>query len=1118
MPNIKQFGEIQPNAFHYWGDIQQINPQLMLVNQFTYSFQNYFHPFLTELIGRLNKMSLAGMLDPKFLATLEQSFFTKDYTPLGNNTVQVEYFDKMIDLSLGGPYAVYNWELGYHIPMLISRHHLNHQRFPEALRWLKLVFDPMCSDASISAPQRYWKFLGFYQDQDPCGTQNIGALLALLSTPDSQLDSTQIQCKKNILTGYQAIYDNPFQPHVVARTRTVAYQYYAVMTWLDIYQAWGDTLFQQGSMQGSVELINEATLCYVLMANFLGARPQQIPTLGTTTPKNFLQLKKAGLDAMGNALVEMESQFPFNLVSSSLQSGTGSDQSGPLFGVGRTLYFCIPPDPQLLGYWDIVADRLFKIRHCMDITGVVRPLPLFEPPIDPGMLVKAAAAGLDIGSIVSGLSQPLGPVRSRTLIQKALEIAAEVRSLGSSLLAALEKGDAEQLALLRQEHEIAVQKATQNVRYLSLQQSQEVTNALLRTRAVTLERFKYYLRLLNLTPDPNTAPDTFTLDRSDLTEDNFDQVFATLVTAFDKTITPQTYPSLQLAGGASPSVQSGITSPGQLYLNQDEDAELNTHLPTARDTNLAASILNAIAAGLAPVPDADVDLHFWGMGGKVKFNIGTALVAAAKIGGDVLGIMAAWERDQAGMAALKASHGRRADDWLFQANLAARELMQIGRQILGSLVGEQVALHEYKTAKAQAVQAQEIETFLQGTLQTTQQGTQVLGKVSTLEFYAWTQGQLSSLFYQYYRFAVDTARKAERTMKQELMRPELDATDFVQFNYWDAGHQGLLSGEALYLDVKRMEMAYLDNNKREIELTRNISLRQLDPLALLSLKITGLCTVSIPEWFYTLTCPSLYMLRIKTIGISMPSVVGPYSSLNCTLTQQKSTIRVSPLLKNGQYQRDTSNPDERFVDYFGSTDEIITSGGNNDSGMMETNLTGELFLPFEGSGAASTWTLSLPMAFPSFDYMTISDVILHVRATAREGGALLGSQATAELKKVLANQSILPLLFSLRYDFPGEWAAFFGSGGNFSFMLRRDHFPYMTQNSKLTVDQIVLYAQSGQSVAQRTLTDPQNWLKLNSDLNGPNAASSLSFPGDNNVLTNTLEAQVFLIVQYRLGS
>ena len=132
----------------------------------------------------------------------------------------------------------------------------------------------------------------------------------------------------------------------------------------------------------------------------------------------------------------------------------------------------------------------------------MQQLPLFDPPLDPGMLVQAAAAGIDIGSIVSGLNQPTGPVRSLFLIQKSLEIAAEVRSLGAGLLAALEKGDAEQLALLRQSHEVQLQQMVQNVRYLQWQHAQETTNGLLKTRAVTLERYTYYLRLLNLDPGP----------------------------------------------------------------------------------------------------------------------------------------------------------------------------------------------------------------------------------------------------------------------------------------------------------------------------------------------------------------------------------------------------------------------------------------------------------------------------------------------------------------------------------------------------------------------------------------------------------------------------------------
>ena len=150
------------------------------------------------------------------------------------------------------------------------------------------------------------------------------------------------------------------------------------------------------------------------------------------------------------------------------------------------------------GYWDTVADRLFKIRHCMNIAGVVRPLALFDPPIDPGMLVKAAAAGIDIGSIVNGLNQPIGPVRCVVLIQKALELCGEVRRLGGALLSALEKGDGEHLALIRQRHEIQIQQMAQEVRFLQWKSAEESTKSLLTSRATALERLHYYQRLLGL--------------------------------------------------------------------------------------------------------------------------------------------------------------------------------------------------------------------------------------------------------------------------------------------------------------------------------------------------------------------------------------------------------------------------------------------------------------------------------------------------------------------------------------------------------------------------------------------------------------------------------------------
>jgi hypothetical protein len=282
------------------------------------------------------------------------------------------------------------------------------------------------------------------------------------------------------------------------------------MKYLDNLIAWGDHLF----LIDTVETLNEATLYYIQAHKLLGPAPQRMPQQGTASPRNFLQLKQAGLDRMSNAMIDLEAHFPFNIsagpsTGASPGSNAGApseDQSGVLFGIGRSLYFCIPPNQKLLTYWDTVADRLFKIRNSENIQGIVQQLPLFDPPLDPGVLVQAAAAGIDISSIVSGLNQPTGPLRCTLLIQKALEIAAEVRSLGAGLLAAYEKGDAENLALLRQAHEIELQTMTQNVRYLQWQHAKETTQGLLASRTSTYERYTYYLRLLNLTSKHRRRP------------------------------------------------------------------------------------------------------------------------------------------------------------------------------------------------------------------------------------------------------------------------------------------------------------------------------------------------------------------------------------------------------------------------------------------------------------------------------------------------------------------------------------------------------------------------------------------------------------------------------------
>jgi hypothetical protein len=1055
--------------------------------KFTYKFENFFHPFVGELIEQLNRKSLPGLLDPKFHDGLADSkFFDLVYTVPPDGRVEVDASAKEIDLR-AGPYANYNWELLFHVPLTIAVHLSKNQRFAEAQRWFHYIFDPTANDASVPVPQRFWKFLAF---RNASAVKQIDEQLAILSKPADECSSTEREIKESISRGYEAIMADPFQPHKVARTRQLAYQLSVVMKYMDNLIAWGDSLFQSDT----VESLNEATQIYVLAANLLGQRPQRIPSTGVVRPKTFAELKQQGLDPMVNALVELEGKFPLN-VGLPRMSGADPSATESLFGIGRTLYFCIPRNEQLLAYWDTVADRLFKIRHCMNIEGMVRQLALFDPPLDPGMLVKAAAAGIDIGSIVNGSNQPVSPVRSLFLIQKALELCGEVRGLGAGLLLAIEKGDGERLAQLRQSHEVNIQQMQQDVRFLQWASAQESVKSLLTSRKTTLERLSYYQRLLGLPPDPN-APDTLPLDFSklELNEANFASAYNSLVAQYDKVIATEAFPQLNLADGGR----------ARMRLNTAEDDDF-VHAKASRDTGAAAAICNALASAFGPVPDATINFAFWGMGGTAELNIGTALVQGAKIAGEVLGIIAVWEREQGAMAYKTATYERRADDWLLQHNLAAHELMQIGRQILASMIAEQIAHHEYETIKKQISNAQEVGRALQE-------------KFTNDELYAWMQGEISRLYYEYYRFAFDTARKADQALKRELMRPEVDETDYVRFNYWDGGRKGLLSGEALYLDVKRMELAYHENNKREYELTKHVSLRQLNPVALLALRTTGSCQVTIPEWLFDLDTPGHYMRRIKSVALSIPSVVGPYSSVNCTLSLLRSSLRKSPIA-GGDYARDGSD-DVRFVDYVGASQSIVTSSAQNDSGMFEINLRDERFLPFEGAGVESTWKLELPKDYRAFDYATISDVILHIRHTARPG--VEPSKVKAALDNLFqpATQSSLALLFSLRDDFRTEWSAFVNGADDFTAKVRKDYFPYFTQGKKISITSFDLY--DGNDVAKHhALGDQAALVNTTTDLNDNQQFTVTAAPdqaGPTQILTRMANAQVYLVVGYALSS
>jgi hypothetical protein len=564
-------------------------------------------------------------------------------------------------------------------------------------------------------------------------------------------------------------------------------------------------------------------------------------------------------------------------------------------------------------------------------------------------------------------------------------------------------------------------------------QAEEATQGLLRARAITLDRYKHSLRQLGLTADANLAPDHVALQRQPITEETFDALHEALVAAFDKPLPALNLPPLKLTA-AGAAGQSGAQGSGSLYLTQMEHHELNELLPEANDRRVASFVLSTLASVLAYIPDLDAKLAFWGLGGGARVFGGDKMSTALNTAAGIAMGSASLLQESAGMASRTASYQRRADDWTFQCNQAARELMQQGRQLIASLIAEQAARKEHENVIAQVTQSSEVNDFL---------ATKFTGR----DLHHWMQGELSRLHRSYFDFAVYTARKAESAVKNELMRPELDGSNFVRNDYWDGGRRGLLAGEALHLDLKRLELAYAENNKHEDVLTKPVSLRRLDPLALLQLQATGECRCSIPEWIFDLDRPGHYMRRIRRVSLALPGVVGPYAAPTARLNLMRSTLRKAP---GGAIYARQGNDDPRFKDY-GSAPEVTVSLMPGEAA-AEPSLARDQLLPYEGHGVESEWRIKLPKAYRQFDYRSASDAILQIQYSARSGGDALAGAAEANLDAVTKKAEGKPfaIMISIAEEFPVEWDRFVsGTTPDLRFDLDRDLLPYLVSRRKI---------------------------------------------------------------------
>ena len=939
--NRESISEIKADGSLVFPDEGKSSPRSRLKKTF-YKFDTFYHPYICDYIEVLNTVGIDALYEENIQKESGPRLFKDEYMPTHN--VIGSYPKEDVDFSFSGAYSIYNWELFFHIPLLIATRLSQNQKFEEARKWFHYIFAPTKSvQPDDAGAERFWITKPF-KEEIQSNILSIEELINGAGNLDVQLQYWEA---------------NPFNPHAVARKRFSAYMRTTVMKYIDNLIEWGDQLFRRDT----IESVNEATLLYVLAGNLLGEKPANIPARAEPEEHSFSSLQEDRLDGFSNAKV---------LVQSFL-SHSGFDDEESFDAPLHMPLFCFPKNNKLLGYWDTVADRLFKVRNCMNIEGVVRQLPLFQLPIDPALLVRATAQGLDLNDILNNMQAPLPHYRFQVMLQKANELCNDVKTLGSQLLSVLEKRDAEGLSLLRSGQEMKLLDMVRDIKVKQRDEAKENLKSTIESKRVIAERKNYYEGRAFI----NTG-EAFQLQSA-----NF----------------------------------------GLLFQLAQSEAQL--------------------AAGIAySGPDFKVGGPFTVGSYYGGTNIGNASSSAAS----KLATIASINNWAGSLAGTLGSYNRRMDDWEFQAKTADLELKQIDNQITAAEIRLDIAEKDLNNHDLQIENSKATDEYL-------------CSKFTNQELYEWMIGQVRSVYFQSYQLAHDFAKKAEKAYRFELGSEDT----FISYGYWDSMKKGLLAGEHLYYDLKRMESVYFETNKREYELTKHISLLQLNPATLIQLRESGFCEIDIPEVLFDLDYPGHLLRRIKAVSLSIPCVTGPYTSVNCTLTLLANRIRVKTDRPDEDY---SGSEDGRFITKTGGDQSIATSTARDDSGLFEFNFRDERYLPFEGAGVVSSWRLELPSANQQFDYATISDVILHMRYTARSGGDVFKDKIGAQID-IAVNQMVESVnkkgifqFLSMKHEFGTDFHKFLNPDGTddhkMNISLSKQHFPFLFRQKKIEIQKNVI--------------------------------------------------------------
>jgi hypothetical protein len=953
-------------------------------------------------------------------AAPEQIGFTGPWTTVGSRSVY--------PIDFRGALGDYYREIWCHIAWVIADYSHSQGRYSDAKRWYEAIFDPAAQNAPPASRKykRVWQFREFREE--PVETLRE----ALASTAE--------------LTAYES---DPFSPHAIARLRPGAYEKAMVMQYVDNLLDWGDSLFTQFT----AESINEATMLYILALDILGPRARDAGDCGDELrdkkgkliPKDYEHVAPA-LRTGHEFVIEAENLFvteQLELEPSAIELARGVAYTRSALEAengASSMEGSAHRATQPFG-WKHASPSFWTMSDGTPLSDFQLGTTLdggngsFDPHIPDGRTLVVEGDPIDPPAV--GLPELPNKIERAGFSGHSLEM-----QPGLSLDDRLRQHHAPHFHVkpwqlldtsiafcIPDNKELRAYWDRVEGRLFNIRNCRDIDG----TRRVPDlfgpeidPRLLIKLKAAGLTLDDvltvtsgNVPPYRFTylLEKArqyagtvqsfggallSALEKRDGETLANLRTTHEQHLLKLRTQLQDLEIKAAEQTRDGLTLQQQAaeyrrdyyrVLSQtglnawERTQQVSRHLVTSLHEIEAIVQIVRAALSLLPQLGAPTAMKYGGMetsGAASGFaSASQALAQAAEAA--------------SGSAGLEATFQRRDDDWKQQAALAQRDVDQLKKQVAAAEFRIKIAERSLEVHNETLDQTEELYQFAKD-------------RFTSLGLYTFLSTTLQRLYRNAYNAAFSMALLAEQAYRFE--RPA-DKNTVLGRDHWDPSSGGLLAGERLLLDLQALERRYLETDYRQLEIEQSFSLAQWDPAALAALRDVGKCTFKVPELFFDLAYPGHYRRRIKAVRLSLPCVVGPYANASATLKQLDSEIRLEP----------TSGPVPMPPRHSTS---IAASSGQNDGGVFEFNFRDERYMPFEGSGAVSSWQLSLPKAFRQFDYGTISDVVLRISYTAEQDETLRQEVdvaldgAARSLQQRLQSDG-LPLLLSLRRDLPDAW-------------------------------------------------------------------------------------------------